>query len=809
MKENRRRPVLSGPLFALLFALCLPRAFGQAALGDEAVPLLPGPPVRTADVPTWSRPSDPNAPHLRTLPEAEPLGVLQDQRGQVRWAITETYKASLDAGGFTYIPFLGSKAERNWPLHLRLERCTSGDQSQALEGAGEVRIQGDRWVLDRGPVEVWYDLTEQGVKQSFAFDYLPERGDLTVELAVQTDLTAQRDALGLRFECERGAVLYRGALVYDGAGHQVEIPIEWEAGTIRMTIPATFLAEARGQVVLDPLIGTFSGFPAMSGYLRSPDLAYIGTFSRYAYSYVREFSAIDGDIFVDYRNADTGAWVSRVVVDASTEDWMQPAIASNVPAGQFLVLAIAVNGSGAGEVRGRAFDGNTPALTSPTFLVGSAGPTWDNQDCDVGGAWQGTSQFAAVWSRLDVSAGLHGTIRGRSIQPVIPISTTTPPSMGPEVAISNAPGFNDYGVTISKACGGASVNEWSIMALRRDWSTGQVLIIDQRLNANFTAASTLDVWSYSYVTDPPVAIEVAEPSMHPDRYLTSEPLYLCAIQYNYQGSSSVYVRAVQNHQERGGTLLRRIEHVAPDHDYNSPSIANVGNRWVVGYGDEASPTDIRGYVSVLDWTNQEDFAVNERRLQVTAPSGYTGDPATTAVVSRGSGGDVGNSEAGIAVSHGTGTVQQLSGAYLIANLPNSPAAQYCEGNPNSTGGYGFITARGDASTTGLKTLYAEGLPLNQFGYFLASHGGVAQGSVPGSAGVLCIAGGMIGRYNQPSEIFYTGSTGLGSLVIDPQALRTPTGSMAAFAGLPYTFQAWHREPGGSSNFTNAIYLAFE
>ncbi|MBL4770873.1 MAG: hypothetical protein JKY61_06965 [Planctomycetes bacterium] len=116
---------------------------------------------------------------------------------------------------------------------------------------------------------------------------------------------------------------------------------------------------------------------------------------------------------------------------------------------------------------------------------------------------------------------------------------------------------------------------------------------------------------------------------------------------------------------------------------------------------------------------------------------------------------------------------------------------------------------GTTATTGDKTLTASGMPQFQFGYFLASNGGAGSITPPGSAGVFCLAGGPLGRYNNGIEVFYTGTGDSASLVVDPTSLRGPNGGLVATAGQTWNFQAWHRENGGSSNFTNAVSLRFD
>ncbi|QDV09711.1 BNR/Asp-box repeat protein [Planctomycetes bacterium Poly30] len=101
-------------------------------------------------------------------------------------------------------------------------------------------------------------------------------------------------------------------------------------------------------------------------------------------------------------------------------------------------------------------------------------------------------------------------------------------------------------------------------------------------------------------------------------------------------------------------------------------------------------------------------------------------------------------------------------------------------------------------------LRAYGLPVNTFGYFVASDtsGFVAQPG--GSFGNLCL-GGAIGRYSP--QVASSGAWGCLDLSVLPSALPTPTGFVSAASGQPWYFQCWFRDsrPGTTaSNFTDAV-----
>ncbi len=74
------------------------------------------------------------------------------------WVRGATYKACANGDGFSYTPFLGSEAPRSYPVQFRLSGARLDGRELALNDEAVVSQNGDRLVLDRGDVEVRYDL---------------------------------------------------------------------------------------------------------------------------------------------------------------------------------------------------------------------------------------------------------------------------------------------------------------------------------------------------------------------------------------------------------------------------------------------------------------------------------------------------------------------------------------------------------------------------------------------------------------------------------------------------------------------------
>ena len=148
---------------------------------------------------------------------------------------------------------------------------------------------------------------------------------------------------------------------------------------------------------------------------------------------------------------------------------------------------------------------------------------------------------------------------------------------------------------------------------------------------------------------------------------------------------------------------------------------------------------------------------------------------------------------------------------LEVGCPGGSMANFCTpAMANSTGVPATLSGTGSttASDNDL-TLHANLLPLNRFGYFL---GATAQGLVPapgGSQGNLCLAGNLA-RFNGPSQIGFTGTSGSLSVQIDLTQIPTIP-SQPALAGQTWYFQAWYRDdnPTSTSNFTDGLRVTFE
>ncbi|MEM6672344.1 MAG: hypothetical protein AAF726_05840 [Planctomycetota bacterium] len=145
------------------------------------------------------------------------------------------------------------------------------------------------------------------------------------------------------------------------------------------------------------------------------------------------------------------------------------------------------------------------------------------------------------------------------------------------------------------------------------------------------------------------------------------------------------------------------------------------------------------------------------------------------------------------------------GITWVLGQPGVLGTPFCDATANSTGEPGDIFAGGRATIAppGV-TLIASSLPPQALTLFLTSR---TQGppSSPGvSSGILCLAGSGIGRFLEPGQVQPADADGSAEIQFPLTSLPTPTGFVSAIPGETWSFQAWHRDVGGTSNFTSGV-----
>ncbi len=369
-----------------------------------------------------------------------------------QWVRGATYKASFDASGATYIPFLGSRAPRNYPVTMRVQSITTGGQPIEFDASASAVRDGATVAFDRGSVVEQYLIQRDGMEQQFVFDALPARGEIVVTLGVQTDLQSRKDGEGLRFENALGHMRYGRAVAIDAAGHSIGVEERLTEGGIELVVPAAFVAVAELPLVIDPLHATFV-VDQDTNDDSNADVAFIANTSAALVVYEYAFSALDHDIYSEeYINQ---VFQGAAQIDFSIDDWRNPRVAANRLGNKFLCVA-QVGSTGNRDIKARTIIANSLALGTVFTVNGSE--TGDKHDPDVGGDpyTTGPTYFCVVWQR-DYSS-TDTDVHARLI-------TSSGSNSGSVIFLENSGGTLDTRPSISKTDGnGPAVGQnWNVV----------------------------------------------------------------------------------------------------------------------------------------------------------------------------------------------------------------------------------------------------------------------------------------------------------------------------------------------------------
>ena len=255
------------------------------------------------------------------------------------WAVGTTWKASFDRSGFTFVPFFGAEAPQNYPVRVETTGASIGGEPLRLSN-GEPVVTDDRVRTSRGAFAEVVDTRLDHVEQSFVFETLPNRGAITVDVRIASELDARTIADGVRFANDLGHVDYTKAVALDAAGRRLPLGIQWDGETARMTIPASFVESATLPIVLDPLLNGWFNLSGGAAYNHDMEVAsFQANGGRTLVIYQRQISAIDQDCWGILFDGNLGLVQTDFVIDSTTEDWLHVAVAANNYAQNFLVVA--------------------------------------------------------------------------------------------------------------------------------------------------------------------------------------------------------------------------------------------------------------------------------------------------------------------------------------------------------------------------------------------------------------------------------------------------------------------------------------
>lgn len=739
--------------------------------------------------------------------------MLYDHLNGVQWALGADYKASASSNGFSFMPFLGSDAPKTFEFKMRLASATLGGEAIALDKGAVVTRTGDRVTLDRGPIDVFYDMSTASVEQSFELEVSGVNAELVLDIAVDSELPLQEGAKGILYAGDLGGVTYSHAVVVDGAGQRLELPITASQNSLRLVVPASYMLNSVAPVVVDPVIATYQVHEFTSRELRYPDVAFDAGSNTFAYVHQSQFSANDFDVFIETYGGNTNTLVDLQTIDFTSADVRRPNVTNDNTSNQFLVASHFLNADGRWDIIGRMVDatdisqrGGVFDIATASGLAGSSSG-WENLEFDAGGKSQGASLFKVVWSRHFFSSN-YSSIRSAAVTPTSPFVVGYTPSVSPFQVVSSGSSNDDLQVKISESSGESDVAEWRVAFIRNDVGTGNqslytALYADD--NTQTMPATLFDTIGAGWTA---FSLDVTDGTTAMVGPAPGTPVYMIALHAAVLADADIWMYGMQDGTYFEQSHLTMLEHQNLGMRPRYPAVATTNSRFAIAYTEfDIVNGGYTCYSSSVDLSDTFRFAVTDRR-SVVADVGGTWDFTGPAAGSRYSGGLYGSRYVGTAATFDDAGTWAQQAAVVYPSQGSTAGYQYCNGTANSTGDYGFIYMTGTASTTGSKRLYASNMPQFQFGYFLVGHGGSGIITPPGSNGPLCLIGGPLGRYNQGAEIQFTGTSGAFDLLIDPAAIRSNNGNVVGLSGQTYNFQGWYRENGGVSNFTNALSFTF-
>ena len=228
-----------------------------------------------------------------------PAPVAQDPDGT--WTVAGSgYRAAFGTESATFFargPVKGAEAR----VGLRLLSVGRRSGGGGLPAVRERRVEGALVRYERGELVELYAARQEGLEQSFELATLPPgEGDLVVRVALDgpLDLVSARED-ELRFAAPGGAAIRVSELVaIDARGARVRGTLAWSGGRLELAVPGWFVEEAALPLLVDPLIGnagtiaTFSRtapvVPNSNGYA---DVVYSPELDRYCAAWAGQQSA--------------------------------------------------------------------------------------------------------------------------------------------------------------------------------------------------------------------------------------------------------------------------------------------------------------------------------------------------------------------------------------------------------------------------------------------------------------------------------------------------------------------------------------
>lgn len=521
------------------------------------------------------------------------------------WVRGSTYKARFDARGMTYIPFTGSNAPRNLPVHFALAEATVGGESMPLIAPPSAKREGNRISIDRGDVVEVYDVELDSIEQSFVFESIRKTGEIVLRVAALTEMETDADAAGgLIFSGTRGGVKYSHAVALDAGGRMSQASTSLQGSDIEIVVPGQFAAAATLPLVVDPVISSFSAEISVDEAVVS-DVAYDATTHSYFVAWEMNFSDADGDMYCDTFDSNGQSKGTFTSIDISGDNWRNPACANNNIADSFLVAAEV------GAAPNRVIKGRTRlAASGPAgapFLISGA-EAGDKHNPTAGGDPHtlGPTFYCVAWQR-DVS-GTDTDIHARLI------TSAGAPEGNNVIFLSNSAASLDGSPSISKSDGLPPSNSqvWTVV-WERNYLVGDTDIYGAQLD-----------WDGN-IRHNPFAIDTADAVHHHPTVSTvldstggigSRPFMVAYDEITANNNRDIVARVFTGNTMMTDANLSALQVVKRAQDQHTPAVDSDGIKFIVAHTEmyDTDPNDYDVMVSSFCLLNDELAASENRRV---------------------------------------------------------------------------------------------------------------------------------------------------------------------------------------------------
>ncbi len=729
------------------------------------------------------------------------------------------YKMIASSEGFLYSPVVGNQPDSS--VRLSLNSVTRGGEALPLAGNVSLRDVSGQIEVDRGSVVEAYDYEMESVEQKFRFDQLEGSGDLVVTMGVETSLAMSEGPNGLRFSGDAAQIDYSAAFVYDATGKKMPIETRWNADSITLTVPSSYLSDATLPVTIDPVIDSFA-FGGGTLDDSEPDLAFDRDENRYLVVFQDYVTATDTDLyyFAVEQNGTIEAASFGVLAIGSTAH-AKPAVAVNDAADQFLVVAEALPSAATNrQIEGFLVD-VTPAsssgYTSGTSFVINDGPGgFDCFNADAAGNTFGSVNafsYLVTWTRT--FSATDNDVHGR-------IVTSTGALTTGRINIDNS-SADDIQCSVSSSIGDSSVggNYYNVVWVRDDNDNEQGAVWARRVYFDGTFAGPSPSAAFAVTAFTNCVNPVTTSASLVNLEVTGERYFVVAYPRVFGGPQASIYSSVMTFGDVSGPSqsITAMEDLDIEEDQTDVAIASDGEGFMLAYAERFSANDYDQYL-VSGGVQDRPFngfvtTLSERHVNA-AFSGATERGAAIASQYDGNERGTGSEDDACVVwtEGGDPSTSRIEGVTfdLLNNVPffgDRPiGSQYCSAELNASGRRGWISAMsGDQSVGNNKRLVAIDLTTNAFGYLIAGRNSTFVPNPGGAAGNLCVAGG--GRY--VNAIANSGVNGTITTSVNPSSVPQPNGFVSIVPGETWYFQLWSRDVqagSATSNFTNGVAITF-